>query len=419
MKQMATRALWHNTLGWSSPERISSELRRRLAIGALALALYLLQLNRSLAEDHFDYRFEAYREEAGRIGVDTSSWLFEKKITPWLSLQGEAVYDVISGATPIGAPPPADIKALFPQAGPLSNSVPLTFMKDKRWAGVMNAEMTFGRHHITPQFSYSTEHDYISWGGALNYSIDLNQKNTSLNAGWSHDYDTILATPVTFITQNQRKNTDDILIGVDQLLSPKTVLTVNFTFRASHGYQDDPYRGVVFDDYPQADLNKPALFAEHRPDFKQAYIGFISVLQYITPLNGGLEGSYRPYYDSFGILSHTLALSWHQKIGKRFLVSPVFRYYRQTAADFYGTQFAGDPSNPFDPTPVPKYYSADYRLSEMETFTMGIELSARVTDWLTLDAAYKRYDMRGLDGVTSQSAFPKANIFTVGLRLWF
>src|SRR5207302_175319 len=123
MKQMGTRALCHNTLAGPSRDRIGSELRRRLAIGALALALYLLQLNRSLAEDHFDYRFEAYREEAGRIGVDTSSWLFEKKITPWLSLQGEAVYDIISGATPIGAPPPVDIKALFPQAGPISNSV--------------------------------------------------------------------------------------------------------------------------------------------------------------------------------------------------------------------------------------------------------------------------------------------------------
>src|SRR5262249_33648180 len=87
------------------------------------------------------------------------------------------------------------------------------------------------------------------------------------------------------------------------------------------------------------------------------------------------------------------------------------------AADFYATQFAGAPI--IDPAPVPTYYSADYRLSQMETFTFGIEVSARITDWLTLDLAYKRYDMRGLDGVTSQSAYPKANIVTVGARLWF
>ena len=292
-------------------------------------------------------------------------------------------------------------------------------MHDKRYAGNIEAMMTFGPHHITPQFSYSEESDYISYGAALNYSLDLNGKNTTLDLGWSHDFDTILATPFTYIHKKHDKDTDDFLVGVNQLLSPKTVLTVNFTFRNSHGYEDDPYRGVLFGDYPQGDLNNPILFGEHRPDFKRSYIGYASLLQYITPLNGGIEGSYRFYDDTFGIQAHTVAVSWHQKIGRMFLVSPVFRYYRQTAADFYGTQFAGDPSNPFNPTPVPAFYSADYRLSKMETFTFGVELSARVTDWLTLDLAYKRYVMRGLDGVTSQSAYPQANIVTVGARLWF
>jgi hypothetical protein len=400
-------------------QQIVTRIHTRVAAVGLAVALYLLQLNRALAEDHFDYRYESYKEDGGRIGVDTQSWLFEKKITPWLSLQGEAVYDAISGATPTGAPPATDIKVPFPPPGPYNSTVPLTFMHDKRWAGVMNGMMTFGPHHITPQFSFSSEHDYISYGAALNYSLDLNQKNTSLNLGWSHDFDTILATPFTYILKNKRKNTDDFLIGVNQLLSPKTVLTVNFTYRNSHGYEDDPYRGALFNGYPQGDLNNPILFEEHRPDFRHSYIGYGSLLQYISPLHGSIEGSYRFYDDTFGIRAHTVAVSWHQKIGRMFLVSPVFRYYRQTAADFYAPQFAGDPTNPFDPNPVPTYYSADYRLSKMETFTFGLEVSAKVTDWLTLDLAYKRYEMCGLDGVTSQSAYPKANIITVGARLWF
>ena len=398
---------------------VITRIHGRVAAVGLAVALYLLQLNCTLAEDQFDYRYESYKEDNGRIGVDTHSWLFEKRVAPWLALQGEAVYDAISGATPIGAPPASDIvnKILFPPPGPYNTTVPLTHMRDKRWAGVMNGMMIFGPHHITPQFSFSSEHDYISYGAALNYSLDLNQKNTSLNFGWAHDWDTILATPFTFIFKNKRKNTDDFLIGVNQLLGPKTVLTVNFTFRNSHGYEDDPYRGVLFDGVPQADLNNPGLFPEHRPDFRHSYIGYASLMQYIAPLNGGLEGSYRFFDDTFGIRAHTVGVSWHQKIGRIFLLSPVFRYYRQTAADFYATQFPGDPSNPFNP--VPTYYSADYRLSKMETLTFGLEASAKVTDWLTLDLAYKRYEMRGLDGVTSQSAYPKANIVTVGARLWF
>ena len=55
----------------------------------------------------------------------------------------------------------------------------------------------------------------------------------------------------------------------------------------------------------------------------------------------------------------------------------------------------------------------------METFTYGLSLTARVLDWLSLDVAYQRYEMSGLDSVTSPSAYPKAHIITVGGRIWF
>src|SRR5579859_2526760 len=181
--------------------------RRARALG-LALSLYLMRLNRASAEDHVDYRYESYIEDGGRIGVDTHSWLFETKVTSWLTLRGDAVYDAIAGATPIGAPPATDIKNPFPPPGPLNNTVPTAFMKDKRWAGSLDAELTFGPHHITPQLSYSTEHDYTSYGTALNYSLDLNQKNTTINLGWAHDWDTVISG--TYLTQVKPKDTDHV-----------------------------------------------------------------------------------------------------------------------------------------------------------------------------------------------------------------
>jgi hypothetical protein len=90
----------------------------------------------------------------------------------------------------------------------------------------------------------------------------------------------------------------------------------------------------------------------------------------------------------------------------------MFRYYYQTAADFYATQFGNYRH-------APTYYSADYRLSELESFTAGLSVNWKVRSWLTIDAGYKRYIMRGLDGTTSQTAYPSANVFTIGARLWF
>ncbi len=50
----------------------------------------------------------------------------------------------------------------------------------------------------------------------------------------------------------------------------------------------------------------------------------------------------------------------------------------------------------------------------MRTFTGGLKAVWRVTDTLQFDLAYERYEMRGTDGLTPQSAYVRANIYTVG-----
>jgi hypothetical protein len=47
----------------------------------------------------------------------------------------------------------------------------------------------------------------------------------------------------------------------------------------------------------------------------------------------------------------------------------------------------------------------------------GIKVIWKITAWLSIDAAYDRYLMRGLDHVTPQDAYPNANTFTVGFKL--
>lgn len=97
----------------------------------------------------------------------------------------------------------------------------------------------------------------------------------------------------------------------------------------------------------------------------------------------------------------------------------MFRFYDQSEAYFYAVRLAGDPSDPDSTIHIPKYYSADYRLSALQTFTYGIQATAKIRDWLFVDAGYSRYDMRGTDGNTPSSAYPKANVFSGGVRLWF
>jgi hypothetical protein len=96
--------------------------------------------------------------------------------------------------------------------------------------------------------------------------------------------------------------------------------------------------------------------------------------------------------------------------GGRLIVRPAFRYYRQSAADFYDTEFTGNP----------QFASSDYRLSEEETTSVGVQVRIwAIKDRLAADLGYERYITRGLDGKTPQESYPDAHSFSAGLHLQF
>jgi len=297
------------------------------------------------------------------------------------------------------------------------NQLPVTDSPDQRAATDIAIGLTKGPHRLVPEFSFSNESDYRSYAFALNYTYEFNEKNTTLSLGWSHAYDQILANDFTFLTNSAHKNSDNFIIGGTQLLSPGTVLGANLTLGYAHGYLSDPYRAVVFNESDLNPDNQVVLAGENRPSHRFSQALLLSLTQAITPLNASIEGTYRFYHDSYGIYANTLGLAWFQKIGNSLVLSPSARYYRQTAADFYGIQFPGDPIN--NPDRAPRFYSADYRLSEMETFTLGFEGTLKLHKQLDLHLGYQRYWMRGLDHETDQSTYPNANIFTAGLTFTF
>jgi hypothetical protein len=137
-------------------------------------------------------------------------------------------------------------------------------------------------------------------------------------------------------------------------------------------------------------------------------------------LNGAIDASYRFSHDDFGVSSNTFALEWLQKLGAKVILSPSFRFYQQSAADFYLLTLDGTGISPSSPPTGPSpVYSADYRLSKLQTLSYGLKLVWTPTAAWQLDVAYEKYDMRGRDGVTSQTAYPEANIFTVGAKFSF
>lgn len=192
--------------------------------GAIALllagALTLLQPRRAAGEDRVEYRYENYAEDHGRIGIQTHG-LYFKELTSKVVAHGQFVYDGISGATPTGG---------RIEAG--SDQVPVIEMEDERLAGSLDASIRYGRHMTTPQVSYSNESDYRSTGISLNHAIDFNQRNTTLLLGVSRNFDRVKG---AYEPDWQSKGTWDWLVGVNQLLGPKTTLSVNLTLSSRMG----------------------------------------------------------------------------------------------------------------------------------------------------------------------------------------
>lgn len=390
-----------------------------------------------LGQTRVEYKFENYQEDNDRVNVQTHGIWFESILNPTVTVRGQYVHDALSGATPTGGPPPAG-----------SNVVPLAQFQDTRNAGFVEGAFKWGRTTTTPQIAYSEESDYRSLGLALTEAIDFNQKNTTLVLGLSRNSDSLNgAYQIDFV----HKNDTTVLVGINQLLTPLSVLTVNLSFGYLDGYLNDPYRGVnfsyhypnpIFDPTPD-DVN----LDEKRPRHLFKQIGYLGFTQNIPVLKGSADFSYRLYHDDWGILAHTIGVEWNQKLGKHLILTPLFRYHRQTQADFYAVRFVGDPLLPegsqyalqsdgstmlfagdegfpgdgvVGTVPAhPNYFSSDYRLSALESFTYGLGLRVRFTEQVSLYLAYKRYEMFGLDSVTPKGVYPKANTFTVGMGVEF
>jgi hypothetical protein len=395
-----------------SPPRFGRQsLGNWLGHGTLAAALGVVAPRLARAEDSLAYKYQVWQEEDNRIRVDAQYALVEKNLGTDTHLKIMGLVDSIAGATPTGE------KAQTPGA-----PVPLAHMEDLRHAWTVDLSRQFPRVSVAAGYAVSRESDYLSNGWSLNTITDFNQKNTNLLAGYGHTSDTIME-PKLGWTTDRYKTGNDYIIGLTQLLDPNTSFTVNLSHGTAEGYMSDPYKIVsthLLDVDPGTYYTPP----ENRPREKKKTVLFLGLNRNFERAHGALDLSYRYYQDTFGLSSNTVALGWIQDLGSHVTLESLIRYNVQGAADFYyydldkaGIVTSYEPIRGETGTGRPPYYSSDYRLSHMETLDLGLHLVWKIKPWIALNAAYDRYTMRGLDGVTPQETYGKANTFTLGLKL--
>ncbi|MBU14877.1 MAG: hypothetical protein CMQ14_07285 [Gammaproteobacteria bacterium] len=351
----------------------SKPSRSLIALSASALALPgIAQADAPPTESTLSYKISNYQEgdltraqvpfgELGRYDIDVHQFQYVSPLGRDFALFIDANHEDMSGASPWFSTANA--------AGePVINMSGASGISDAR------SELSIGTRYYSQNgnfggaVGYSEENDYRATYFKLSGSRNFNNDLTTVTLGFSHSADDIFPTDAELFNRirNEDKRAISAAVSLSQVINRVTTFQTALSITEQSGFLSDPYK-----------------LQDARPDNKTQIALSNSLRYFFIEADGALQANYRYYHDDFGISSHTLDLSWFQNINRTFKISPMLRYYSQSAADFY--------TNIDDFTkPLKEPQSSDYRLSAFGAFSGGINLIADFGDW-TATLTAERY----------------------------
>lgn len=349
-----------------------------------------------------------YWTEGSRVTVNETVLHLRKP------LAGERVFslgfalDVMTGASANGAIPANQPQTFTRPSGRggyivLPGATPMddTF-QDNRVAVTAGLETPLGRNaKAVVDGHFSTEYDYDSAGIAATLTRDLNKRNTTIALGGAFTYDAVSpegGTPLPFASmrapgehplrqdRSDNKTVADLLVGVTQVLDRSTLARVNYTLSHASGYHTDPFKLLTVVD----DAGSPADYVfENRPDRRTRHSVYGILKRHLA--RDVVEASYRYMRDDWGIRSHTVEARYRWEFGDGKYLQPQYRFYHQTAADFF-TPFLVEGEE------TPDHASADYRLDELDAHTLALKYGVVIDEAHEINVRIGYYLQKGERG---------------------
>lgn len=370
------------------------------------LVCFHLLWNKGYGQNALKTKYREWLEDDERIEV--SSWYAETEIEfekDW-SFEFLGTVDAWSGATPNGLPPEESDPG---KPNEWLNVVP----EEIRKAGLFTIRKEVPEYNFSFEYGISDEPDYLSRSYALQYSYKLAAETLLLNAGISFQDDSVQNADGAFV----EKTTPTITFGLNRILDKFTSFTLNLSYSWPSGYLSDPYKGVPANERFASVPDEVFLFKENRPDQREIFVLYSEISRYFESLALGGHMSYRYFQDDFELDGHTLEIESNKRLGDSLVWSPRYRYYRQSKASFYSPLARKYESYLDSPNPsLGPFYSADHRLSSLESHSYGLKISYFLRDNLIADLGFDRYLTSGKDVFTDPRVYPDANVFTLGLQ---
>ena len=303
---------------------------------------------------YFDYH--DWQPGADRMTVRSPSIYLLKPLSETLALEGTVVYDAMSGASPVAF-------------NTLSGASGLG-VTDYRTAGDVKVTRYFDSYAIGVGGAYSHERDYISRAGSVELRTWTEDRNRTFAFGVGFAHDRIYPTDRPQPPDN-KKDTTDFLLGITQVLNANAIVQSNLTYVTGHGDYSDPYK-----------------LGDSRPDHRRTLAWLTRLNQYLPGADGTLRLAYRYIHDSFGDDSNMVEAAWYQPLPAQFAVTPLVRYYTQSAAYFYYGPPLGNGFVPGQP------YTTDNRLAAYGALTLAVKVERQFADGVTADLSLSYYQQR-------------------------
>jgi len=291
------------------------------------------------------------------------------------------------------------------------------------------------------KLSVSAEYDYFSLGFGGSYTKLFNEKNTEVGVHATVFLDTWNAIyPIELrpfgtngsglnddffsgrtITGNpnydpmfnefsdEGRNTYNLGFSFSQILHKNLQGSLALDLVHQEGLLSTPFQRVYFGDVQDSFIDNFHLAdaIEQLPDTRlKLAIG--GRLNYFINERFSLRSFYRYYTDDWGIVAHTASLEVPFKISDKFTLYPSYRFYTQSAADYFNEYNTALSSSAF--------YTSDFDLSEYSANQIGfgvsyVDIFNKAHVWKfgikSIDVKYYRYDRN----------IPfNSNIITAGLK---
>ena len=290
-----------------------------------------------LPDDRADAMYHSY--DGGGLEVNGPSYLVRKVFKDKVSAWSNYYVDSITSAS-------IDV---------VTTASPYNEQRDEVSVGV---DYLHGKTLMGLSYTNSEESDYTANAVRFGISQDFFGDLTTLGISYARGWDTVRNnSDPTFEEDTDRQS---YRIDLSQIITRNMIMSLNYEGITDEGFLNNPYRSVRYEDpsSPVGFSYQPEVYPRTKTSSAVAVRG-----RYFLPYRAAVNGEVRYYTDTWDVDAYNIEVGYTHPLWERWVIELRYRYYDQTAAEFYSDLF---PRQDYQ-----NFLARDKELSTFSSHTIG------------------------------------------------